>query len=74
MDPTEIMNEPAPSMAKPRKKKKGKRYNQLSAGNPKHHLVHVHVNVVNTAAGDGSGQKKKSDNEADSALRNLRGF
>jgi len=70
MDPTEIMNEPAPSMKKP-KKKKGKRYDQLSAGNPKHHLVHVHVNVVNTAQGD---TKDKKHNEADSALRNLRGY
>jgi len=73
MDPTKIMKEKAPSMAKARKKRRNgkKGYDQLSAGNPKHHLVHVHVNVVNSA---GSEDKKRGPwNIADNALRNLRG-
>lgn len=77
IDPTSIMSEPKPSMKKAKKKlkpKSDKGYDQLSGGNPKHHLVHVHVNVVNSAQGDTKEKGKGSGNDADAALRNLRGF
>ncbi len=68
--PDLLMGEPA---AKPKKKARRKKRGGLNplddAARAKHHLVHVNVNVVNTA-GDAKGKKS---NEADDALQRLRG-
>lgn len=64
-----LMGAPAPKLKK-RKAKKFAGKKPGAAPDPKHHGVHVHVNVVNSA---GEGKEKKS-NDADHALRNLRGY
>ncbi len=67
--------DPTPFKKKAAKKKKKSKRRGGGLGalddevGAKHHLVHVNVNVVNSA---GDGGKKK--NEADDALSRLRGF
>lgn len=62
-----LMSAPEARVEKLKKKKAKKK---AAAAPGKHHGINVHVNVVNTA---GDGHKKPS-NEADNALRNLRGY
>lgn len=57
----------APPLPKPKKKKARRKNGGFPGRSPG---INVHVSVVNTA-GDGH---KKSSNEADNALRNLRGY
>ena len=71
----DLMEEKANPIAAKKKsrKKKGKAVDHLDSGDPKHHLVHVHVNVVNNSEAGGS-KGKKEGNDADGALRRLRGW
>lgn len=74
-DLMEAMADPIKASPKKKAKKKGKskNVNHLDSGDPKHHLVHVHVNVVNSAAGQ-EHSKKHAGNNADDALYRLRGY
>ena len=71
MSDAQLMAGPEPKARKKAKKKRSG-LNALDDSVPaKHHLVHVNVNVVNQS---GSGETKKKGNDADDALRNLRGY
>ena len=74
MDDNLLNGTPPKAKKKAPKKKAKKKRDGLEALDDvvaaKHHLVHVNVNVVNSAGDQG----KKKMNEADDALKNLRGY